>query len=178
MIENVKKASMGDKEAFTELINYMKVDLYKIARCKLNNEDDICDAIQNTMISAYKSIIHIKNYEYFKTWIIRILINECNKIYLSKENRNISYDNDEQNFYIGTDDSEINEVESKMTFDSIISVLPEEDREIMILFYNNDYSTKEISKIINKNENTIKTKIRRSKEKIREVFYGGKCVER
>lgn len=173
MIDKVKRASMGDKEAFTELINYMKMDLYKIARCKLNNEDDICDVIQNTMILAYKNIKKIKYYKYFKTWIIRILINECNKMYLNKERENLSFDNQDLNFYIGKDDSEIKKVESNLSFESMISLLPKEDREIIVLFYNNDYSIKEISKIINKNENTIKTRIRRAKEKIKEIFYGG-----
>ena len=50
MDELVKRAQQGNKEAFTELILLLKADLYKIAKTRIKNDEDIYDAIQETMI--------------------------------------------------------------------------------------------------------------------------------
>ena len=55
MDELVKRAQQGNKEAFTELILLLKADLYKIAKTRIKNDEDIYDAIQETMIIAFKS---------------------------------------------------------------------------------------------------------------------------
>lgn len=87
MEELVNKAKNGDSKAFTELIYLIRLDLYKIARTRLACQDDIDDAVQETLIEAFYSIHKLKEIKYFKTWIIRILINKCNKIY-SKNKKN------------------------------------------------------------------------------------------
>ena len=81
MEELILKAIAGDKDAFTLVILEYEQELYKIAKMRLISDYDICEAIQNTMILAYKHIKKVKEVKYFKTWIIRILINECKKIY-------------------------------------------------------------------------------------------------
>lgn len=80
MEELIKKAQNGDKDAFTSIILDMNDELYKIARTRLNDENDIFDAIQETMISSYKSIKKLKDTKCFKSWLIKILINKCNDI--------------------------------------------------------------------------------------------------
>lgn len=93
MEELVKKAQKGNKEAFTELIYEIRHDLYKIARCRLSCEDDIEDAVQETMIEAFKNIKKLKKEESYKKWVIKILVNKCNRIYNKNKNRNISFEN-------------------------------------------------------------------------------------
>ena len=78
--ELIKKAKNGDKGAFTDLIINIQDELYKIARMRLSSEEDIDDAIQETMISAFYGIKHLKHTQYFKTWIIKILINKLARI--------------------------------------------------------------------------------------------------
>ena len=80
MNELIEKAKQGCIESFEKLILYYQQDLYRIAKIRLNTNDDISDAIQNTIINIYKNLKKLKNNTYFKTWIIKILINECNKI--------------------------------------------------------------------------------------------------
>ena len=81
MEELVEKSKKGDNQAFSDLIINMENELYKIARTRLNNEEDIKEAVQETIIKSYSSIRKLKNSKFFKTWIIKILINECNNIY-------------------------------------------------------------------------------------------------
>lgn len=86
MEELVIAAKEGDNEAFLELIVGLEQDLYKIAKARLSCEEDVEDAVQETILQALKSIKKVKQPQYFKTWIIKILINKCNKIYQKKLN--------------------------------------------------------------------------------------------
>ena len=52
----IEKARNRDNEAITELFLSMQKELYAISKTRLNNEDDINDAIQETMLSVYKNI--------------------------------------------------------------------------------------------------------------------------
>ena len=82
--ELILLAQSGDEEAFTNMILYIKDDLYKIAKSRIANETDIEDAIQETMIETYKSIKKLNDPNKFKKWVIKILINKCNRIYRRK----------------------------------------------------------------------------------------------
>lgn len=86
-MELVEKAKNGDIEAFNSLIEENKLKMYKTAKAILNNEDDICDAIQETLISAYTNLNKLKENKFFSTWIIRILINKSYDI-IAKNKRN------------------------------------------------------------------------------------------
>ena len=77
LIELVEKVKNGDQIAFSNLIEKVKYKLYKTGMSILKNDDDTCDAIQETLIKAYKKIKTLNNNEYFTTWIVRILINQC-----------------------------------------------------------------------------------------------------
>ena len=76
----VTAAKNGDKEAFVQLIRMNKQSLYKAAWVYLRNEQDIADALQNTILSCYENIQGLREVKYFKTWLMRILINECKDI--------------------------------------------------------------------------------------------------
>ena len=87
MEELIKRAQKGDKEAFTEIILSIRNELYKIAKTRIINENDIDDIIQETMIEAYKSIKKLRNLKKLKMWVIKILINKCNKFYKRKSKK-------------------------------------------------------------------------------------------
>ena len=73
----VKKAQQGDAQAFVRLIDTHKQSMYKIARSYFTSDEDIADAIQDTIETCWKSIGHLAEAEYFRTWMTRILINKC-----------------------------------------------------------------------------------------------------
>ena len=76
MEELIKRAQKGDKEAFTEIILSIRNELYKIAKTRIINENDIDDIIQETMIEVYKSIKKLQNKKKLKMLVIKILINK------------------------------------------------------------------------------------------------------
>ena len=173
MEELILLAQSGDEEAFTNMILYIKDDLYKIAKSRIANETDIEDAIQETMIETYKSIKKLNNTSNFKKWVIKILINKCNRIYRRKYKTDISIDE----YNVETlKFNNIIDVENKLNFYDIIKILNYEERLIIILYYMEDYSVKEIKSILKMNENTINTHLYRARQKLKKN-YGGNEYE-
>ena len=71
----VKKAKSGDSGAFAQLIRMNTQSMYKVAWAYLKNDEDVADAIQETILKCYEKLSTLKKDSYFKTWMIRILIN-------------------------------------------------------------------------------------------------------
>ena len=124
----------------------MQKDLYKIGKTRLNDDNDIADAIQDTMIIVFKKLKKLKDNSKFKSWVIKIFINECNKVYKKK---------------------------FKIDFEILIKNLSYEEKLIVTLYYNNRYSYSEISNILDININTVKSKLLRAKEKVKKNYKGG-----
>ena len=162
MEELVEKAKNDDKRAFSELIMATEKELYLIAKSKLKSDDDIGDAIQETIYKSYINIKKLRDNSVFKTWIIKILINECNNIYKKKSKYSISYEDKEMEKYLVSNDESDN-----IEFEVLIKDLDSEEKLILTLYYCSKYTIKEISKIVKIKENTIKSKMARAKNKIR-----------
>lgn len=171
MEELILSAQNGNEEAFTKLILSINDDLYKIAKTRISNEDDIANAVQETMIETYKSIKKLNSPNKFKKWVITILINKCNRIYRRKYKNDVSID--EYNL----DDIKTNniiDIENDLNFFDIIKNLNYNERIIIVLYYMEEYTVKEIKEILKMNENTINTHLYRARQKIKLNLNGGK----
>lgn len=174
MNELILEAKRGNKEAYTQLMMMINNDLYKICKTRLSCEDDIEDAIQETMIQTFKNIMNLRDINKFKSWIISILINNCNKIYKKRYKfKLLSFDINEKELKNKADkelcSSNIEKIEEDLDFYDLINKLKYEERIIIILHYSERFTLKEISQILKVNENTIKTRLYRAKEKIRKI---------
>ena len=168
MEELILQAQKGNETAFTELFLDINDDLYKIAKSKISNEDDISDAIQETMIETFKSIKKLKNPQLFKKWVITILINKCNRIYRKKCKNDLSFEEfNVENF------SNPTHMETNIEFYDMLKNLKYEERIIIILYYMEEYSVKDIKSILKMNENTINTHLFRARQKIKKNLKGG-----
>ena len=165
MEELILESINGNDEAYTKLTQSIQNELYRVAQARLDNIDDINDAIQETMIIAYKSLKSLENTKYFKTWIIKILINEWKDNIFSKLIK-------DKNCVIG-DNLDMSNIEDKLDIESMLSKLKYEERIAIVLFYNSNYSLNEISEILDTSPNTIKSRITRGKEKIKKYYRGG-----
>lgn len=171
--ELISHSINGDKNAFDQIYNLLHDDLYRIAHARLNNIDDIEDAIQETMLSAYKSINKFDNADirFFKTWLIKILINECNKIY----NRNIKHlaifsNLSRKHETNKTMHTEFDKAENKIEIEKLFKILNYNEKLCMSLCYYSDYSIQEVADILNTSPNTVKSRIARSKKKVQKYY--------
>lgn len=165
MEELIKKAQKGDKNAFTDIILQIRNDLYKIAKTRISSDDDIEDLIQDTMIETYKHIKKLREPEKFKMWVIKILVNKCNKLYKKKYRNDISIDEYNMENYIILNSQK--DIEDDLNFYYLIKKLKYEERIVLVLHYMEQYSVKDISKILKINENTVKTHLFRARERIK-----------
>lgn len=159
---NIKLAKNGDNEAFTILINEQLTAMYRVSRGILKREEDIEDSIQNTILIVFNKLRTLRNDKYFKTWLIRILINECNKIHNNNKKR--IEENVEETYVV--------EKCGEIDLYDAIKKLPEEFRVTTILYYFDDMSYKEISEVLNIAEGTVKSRISRSKKILYKILKG------
>lgn len=165
----LQNAVNGSKDDFIKLMSSIERELYYIARSRLNNREDINDVIQETIISCYENIKKVKDYSKFKSWVISILINNCNNLYRKNKKTIIfSYNQNDidinENLINFTNYDEIN---SNVDFEVLLRLLNTDEKMIFTLFYSNQYTIKEISSILKINENSIKSKLKRAKEKVK-----------
>ena len=165
----IKKAQNGDKEAFISIINEHLQMMYKVAKTRLSSEEDIGDAIQETILSAYKSICVLKNTSYFKTWLIKILINKCNDIIL--KNKKVIYVED---YYESIENEDLLEakviIEENIVFNETLNSLDESYKTVIVLYYVSGFNTREISEILKEKEGTIKSRLSRARQKLKEIY--------
>ena len=155
----VKKAQQGDADAFIELMESNKMTLQRVAYGYFRGEEDVADAIQDTILDAFEHIRELKKPEYFRTWLVRILMNNCNRLYnQNKKHCKISELSQETVAASGTGDVEFHEM---------LRSLPEESRLIFQLYYGEQFTTKEIGQMLRMKESTVKSRLHRGKEKLR-----------
>lgn len=155
----VKKAKSGDKEAFCDLIRINKMSMYRVSKSILKKEEDVEDAVSEAILKAYKNIKSLKDESLFKTWLIRIVINESNTLY-KKRSREIVVDKDE---FVNI---ESRDKYKDLTLNDAINELDEELRITTILFYFEDMKYKDIAKFLDIKEGTVKSRLSRAKEKL------------
>ena len=167
-VDIVERAKKGDKNAIETLINKHKEYLYKTAFLYMKDENEAIEVCQETVYKAILNIHKLKNAEYFKTWITRILINNVH----DKNRENIKFiDNIEQIESI--EDVTYENLEEKIDLYNAIDILEEKFKTPIILQYFQDMTIKEIAQILESNENTIKTYIRRGKQKLYKILKEG-----
>lgn len=155
----VKQAQRGNADAFIRLIEENKQALQRVAYGFFQNEEDVADAIQDTILDAFEHIGDLKKADFFKTWLIRILINNCNQI----------FNHNRKNFYTDTipEREAPAENDSNLEFMELLQSLPPDSRLIFQLYYGEQFTTKEIGNILRMNESTVKSRLHRGKEQLR-----------
>ena len=124
------------KEELGTLILNSERQLYSTAKTILINDQDCADAIQETIVKAFSKIGTLRNDKYAKTWLIRILINECYTL-LRKSSKLVSLEGM----------SEMTEIETDQRTDysdlyRAVNSLKEELRMPVILYYIEDFNIK------------------------------------
>lgn len=125
--------------------------------------------MQDTVIDILNGIKKLKNDKLFKTWAVRILLNNCNNLLKSKykENNIISYEEYVQKHNSGEKDETTEIKTSELNFEEIMEILSEQEKIVFLMFYQEGYQINEISEALQLNINTIKSILRRGKEKIK-----------
>lgn len=162
MLENeldIRKAQRGDHEAFTRLFRQLEAQLYRVAKTILIQDEDCADALQETTLKVYKGLTSLKQPRFFKTWVIRILINECNQLLRMRERTVTVAEVPEET------DASYNHFEDSGAVDlqSCVNRLDESLRLAIVLFYYEDLSIKQIAGVLGISEGAVRARLHRAR---------------
>ena len=151
-----------DAHTFAQMYETVYIDLYRFALCLMKNKQDAEDAVSEAVIKAYENIWKLKDEKAFKSWIFTITANTCKmRLKDSAKKKSKSIEEIEMNVIA-------EEVDYGMSVDvrRAFTVLNEEEQTIIGLSVFGGYSSKEIGKMLNIKDATVRSKKLRALEKM------------
>ena len=165
MHDEVKKARAGDAEAFVALMKAQEQSLYKIARSFFSCGADAEDAVAQTVLDCWERIGTLREPRYFKTWLTRILINNCRDM-LRARARLVTTDEPPER-EPGEDDH------SGLYFEALLDLLPEIYRPVMQLYYGEGFKAREIASLLDIPVGTVTVRLKRGREQLQSKLRKG-----
>ena len=150
-----------DDEKFVELIREYTANMYRLTLGILHNPSDAEDAVAETVLKAYEKIHTLRKAESFKAWLMQIAANVARRIY-AKSKRTAPVEDIEE--YMPAFLDEHHELwDVVMKLDIVYS-------EVVILFFYEQLSLKEIGRVLGVPEGTVKSRLARGKKQLRELL--------
>ncbi len=173
--EFILAAKNGDLNAFEKILFLYEKRIFNYIYRLVGNKYDAQDVTQDTFIKLYKNINIIDTEKNFKNWLYKIATNTTYDFLRKRKNAPELLSLDDANFKPETiqdkdlysnliDAVDAKEVEA--AFDKIKPVY----KTVLMLFYQQDLTYKEIAEIIDAPINNIKTYMRRAKQELKKVI--------
>jgi len=159
------------KDLFLALVTSEKTHLYRIAFAYLRHEDDALDAVDEAIFLGLIHLRKLKKDEYMKTWLIRILINECKRILRDRKRLVVSK---------VVPDTPSPYQESDIALQMSVEALPEELKEIILLRYYGDLTVKDTAELLSIPQGTVASRTKKALSLLKEDLTkeeGGKLHE-
>ena len=165
--KDVKLAVSGDKQAFSRLYALVYEELYRTAFYSLRNEHDAADAVSDTVLDAYNSIGKLQSEEAFRSWIFKILSAKIKR--KQAEYASPASDIDAPEYE--------NVLSDNFSFESLelaeaMYRIDDDERLILSLSVLSGYTGDEIAKIIGMKASSVRSKLMRTKEKLKKLIGG------
>lgn len=152
------------KEKLGALIIDSERHMYVTARSILSEDEDCADAIQETIVRAFSKINSLKQDAYAKTWLIRILINECYNV-LRQKSRQIPMDMEtEMAGKVAAESQDYSDLYRA------VSRLQEELKLPVVLYYGEDFSVREIAQVLEISEGAVQKRLARARQKLKRIL--------
>ena len=148
-----------DNETFVRLVQEYTPNLYILSLGILHNPEDAQDAVSESVLKAYEKIHTLRRPESFRAWIMQIAANEAKQIYA--KNKRLSPVDNVENYMPDFED------EHHELWDVVMG-LDVGYREVIILYFYEQLSIKEIGKILHVPEGTVKSRLSRGKKQLKE----------
>lgn len=133
--------------------------MYHIAKSLLYNDADCADAIQEAIVKAFSKLHTLKDDSYARTWLIRIVMNECYTI-MRREKKIISLEEYQM-------DGQVAEQKDYSDLYEAIFKLPEQMKLCVTLYYMEGYSVKEVAALLDTTESAVKNRLAKARGKLK-----------
>ena len=145
-------------EQFWELYELVYKDMYRLAYYYLGNAQDAEDVVGETVIKAYDKFGSLRKKEAFKSWIFAVLVNQCKTFLCKKTEKGTTELVAEPSFEPSMEDNTV--------VKDLLSVLSEEEKQIVVLSVFGGYKGEEIARVLHIKHGTVRTKYRRALKKM------------
>ena len=162
----VKKAKFGDSGAFAQLIRMNTQSMYKVAWAYLKNDEDVADAIQETILICWEKIGSLRNAKFFKTWMTRILIHRCYAIY-NENKRTVMADN-------FPDVMDCSDKYGEIEWQEMLGFLNEKQRIVVELYYGQQFKVREIAGALQIGQSAVKSRLQSARKTLEQFYEIGK----
>ena len=157
---------MNDED-FARLVKQYEIELYRIAYVVVRNDADAQDAVCDAIVKAYEKKGRLRDCTKFKSWLIKIVINSARNL-LRKESHLVYMDD------VTEEVEEQQSVESDNTNEkelwNLVLQLENEFRVVVVLYYYENFSTKQISQMLCIPEGTVKSRLSRARERLKNLL--------
>jgi RNA polymerase sigma-70 factor (ECF subfamily) len=161
----------GDRDAFGTLVERYEEKLLRYGRKFLARQEDIQDIVQDVFMSTYKNIQSFNTSQKFSPWIYRIAHNAfVNNLRKQSYRPVVLPDFDTLLSYYVTEDpgqKEREQKELREMLDQSLETLPPKYREVLILYYLEEMSYKEIADILQTPQGTVGIRLKRAREALK-----------
>ncbi|MBL7926328.1 MAG: sigma-70 family RNA polymerase sigma factor [Bacteroidia bacterium] len=171
--EIAQRVLKGEKSLYEIIVRRFNPTLYKIGRSYNYNHDDTQDLMQDTFIDAYRNLSGFEGRSSFKTWMIRIMLNNCyhkkRKLSFTNEVMEDTDENSQPMFTNAINDTNklVQNRELGHIIEEALAKIPEEYRMVFSLREVNGLNVKETAELLNISESNVKVRLNRSKSLLR-----------
>lgn len=162
-----ERAGKGNVHAYGKLIEQYQEYLYSMAFLHVKNQEDALDIVGECILNGFRRIHTLRQPEFFKTWITRILINEV-KNHFRRQVLTCDFDQLEV-----ADDQDRLAPEMRLDLYQAIDRLPTQYRSVVILKYFQDMKISEIAEVLEIPEGSAKAYLSRARAQLKNYLKEG-----
>jgi len=170
----IEKIVRGDTDAFAALVDQYKDMVYTLGLRMLKNREEAEEVSQDTFIKVFKSLDKFRGKSKLSTWIYRVAYNTClDRLKKNKETDNTVPIDAYTEYQVKTIDNALDAIEAqeqKQVIQDCIQMLSSADSFLLTLFYFEELSLDEISKIVNLKANNVKVKLYRARKNLAKIL--------
>ncbi|MBF0452256.1 MAG: sigma-70 family RNA polymerase sigma factor [Candidatus Magnetomorum sp.] len=170
----VEQAQTGNRLALNQLIDHYQNDIFRLVYYRIHHQADAEDVTQDIFVQVIKRIRTLKDITCFKPWLYQIALNRVRDYFRKKKvlfflgtTSEIESTNDLEDVTTESPEKEMFRKELTNLLKSLSREFSKWEREIFLLRYVDDMDVKDISRILGKNENTVKTHLYRAVNKFK-----------
>ena len=155
------------QEVTDEVVRYYSPMIYRIALTKTKSTHDADDIFQEVFLKLVMREKPFETEEHRKAWLIRVTINCCNSHFVAPWRKNVDSMEDVLLEQIADDEPIPGAEEEHVDVYAEVMKLPEQMREVVLLFYYEDMSIREIAETVGTSEVNVKKRLSRARQKLK-----------
>lgn len=168
----IERLKSKDEDSFQTVFNKLKEKFYSVAYGILGNREDAEDTLEFTFLEAYRSIKNFRGASSLFSWLYKILVNACYQKARKKKPASSSKSDFDENIEVSSSDKQLSPAFSELDKDTlrkVISKLPKQYHEVLVLRAFDNLSYEEIAEALNVKKGTVMSRLHRARSLLQKL---------